>query len=109
MSTYWPDTWKILSLNTSSGDTIYKIFAGWYGGFSQGDSWKLSSAMFDLKDEGDFYSSLQESGSTYNLHKNAEKLSSYQMSILSMWEDQLQQNGAEIKIVHSEDYLKGVT
>ena len=106
MTTYTPDTWSILLFNSPTYGKIHKVFGGWYGGFTQGDSWKLSSGMKDLVDEGDFYSSLQESGSVYHLHKGMEKLSVYQLRILAGWKGQMQEQGGCAAIVDAKDYEK---
>ena len=106
MNTYAPDTWSILLFDSPTYGKIHKVFGGWYGGFTQGDSWKLSSGMKDLVDEGDFYSSLQESGSIYQLYKNSEKLSVYQLGILAGWELQLKEQGVTIKVVSPEEYIE---
>ena len=62
--------------------------------------------MKDLVDEGDFYSSMQESGSIYHLYKNSEKLSVYQLGILAGWELQLKEQGVTIKVVSPEEYIE---
>lgn len=104
MTTYAPDTWSILLFDSPTYGKIHKVFGGWYGGFTQGDSWKLSSGMKDLVDEWDFYSSLQESGSIYQLYKNSEKLSGYQLGILAGWKGQMQEQGGSVVIVDAKDY-----
>ena len=104
MNTYTPDTWSILLFDSPAYGKIHKVFGGWYGGFTQGDSWKLSSGMKDLVDEGDFYSSLQESGSIYQLYKNSEKLSVYQLRTLSGFEEQLLSIGGSVVIVDAKGY-----
>ena len=106
MNTYTPDTWCILLFDSPAYGKIHKVFGGWYGGFSHGDSWKLSSGMKDLVDEGGFYSSLQESGSAYYLYKELEKISAYQMSILQDWQKQMQEQGGSVVVVDAEEYLQ---
>ena len=106
MNTYTPDTWSILLFDSPTYGKIHKVFGGWYGGFTQGDSWMLSSGMKDLVDEGDFYSSTQESGSIYQLYKNSEKLSGYQLGILAGWELQLHEQGVTTKVVSPEEYIE---
>ena len=104
MNTHTPDTWSILLFDSPTYGKIHKVFGGWYGGFTQGDSWKLSSGMKDLVDEGDFYSSMQESGSVYHLHKGLEKLSGYQLSMLAMWRADMKVLGGSVVIVDAKDY-----
>ena len=106
MRTYTPDTWSILLFDSPTYGKIHKVFGGWYGGFTQGDSWKLSSGMKDMVDEGDFYSSLQESGSIYQLYKGSEKFSVYNLGILAGWKEQVQEQGGSVVIVDAKDYGK---
>jgi hypothetical protein len=86
MSTYTPDTWVVLEFDYD-GDVIRKVFAGWYGGFANGDAWKLSSGITETKDFEDRYEFLNESGSLYICHKNAYGMGGYQSSIYSTWVD----------------------
>ena len=106
MTTYTPDTWSILLFDSPTYGKIHKVFGGRYGGFTQGDSWKLSSGILNFEDTKDFYSSLQESGSIYQLYKNSEKLSGYQLQVLSGWELQLPEQGVTIKVVSPEEYIE---
>ena len=63
MSSYYtPDRWVMLEINSEKYGKIRKILASFYGGFAQGDSWKLSSGNTSVIDKGDFYEFPQESG-----------------------------------------------
>ena len=106
MQTYTPDTWVILLFDSPDYGKVYKVFAGWYGGFSQGDSWKLSSGIKTFVSEGKFYSSLQESGSTYNLYKQSEKLSGYQYGLLAGWREQMDEVGGSIEVIDACEFIK---
>lgn len=108
MQTYTPDTWVILLFDSPDYGKIHKVFAGWYGGYTQGDSWKLSSGIKTFVSEGKFYSSLQESGSTYNLYKQSEKLSGYQYGILAGWREQMGNVQGRIVVVDSLDFMEGL-
>jgi hypothetical protein len=70
MTNYSPDSWVPLLLESDQGK-IYKILAGWRGGFTQGDSWKLSSGIESISvQQRDGYRVLtmpQYSGSTYTV------------------------------------------
>ena len=108
MQTYTPDTWVILLFDFPDYGKIHKVFAGWYGGYAQGDSWKLSSGIKTFVSEGKFYSSLQESGSTYNLCKQFEKLSGYQHGLLNIWGEQLDEAQGSVLVVDSLDFIEGL-
>lgn len=106
MNTYTPDTWVILLFDYPDYGKIHKVFAGWYGGYTQGDSWKLSSGIKTFVSEGKFYSSLQESGSTYNLYKQSEKLSGYLCVLLADWREQMEGVGGSIKVIDACEFIK---
>ena len=108
MQVYTPDTWVILLFDFPDYGKIHKVFAGWYGGYAKGDSWKLSSGIKTFVSEGDFYSSLQESGSTYNLCKQFEKLSGYQHGLLNIWGEQLDEAQGSVLVVDSLDFIEGL-
>ena len=108
MQTYTPGTWVILLFDYPDYGKVHKVFAGWYGGCAQGDSWKLSSGIKTFVNEGKFYSSLQESGSTYNLYKQSEKLSGYQHGLLNVWREQLDEVQGSVLVVDSLDFIEGL-
>lgn len=108
MQTYTPDTWVILLFDSPDYGKVHKVFAGWYGGFSHGDSWKLSSGIKTFVSEGKFYSSLQESGSTYNLYKQYERLSGCHYGLLAGWSEQMENIQGRITVVDSLDFMEGL-
>lgn len=100
MSQYVPDRWVMLEINYGE-ETIRKVFAGWYGGYANGDSWKLSSGVVSTKEEDTKYIFDNYSGSEYICHKNAEGMSGYMAQILSGWLSHAEENGGNpsIKII----------
>lgn len=97
MSEYIPDCWKILSFNYA-GQTIDKILSGWYGGYANGDSWRLSSGIKDIIDSGDHYTITNESGSIYQCYKESERISGIMAEQINHFEDAI--------IKHNEQNLK---
>jgi len=63
---YNPDKWEVIQI----GDHR-KVLAGWSGGYLDGDSWKLSSAIKETEETEDMYIFNNHSGSTYKCHKKA--------------------------------------
>ena len=48
---YYPDTWCILHRRgKETNEDIIKVFAGFYGGYASGDSWKLSSGTVSIEE-----------------------------------------------------------
>lgn len=78
MSTYNPDCWVVIKITntdtllaTENDEVLYKVLAGWGGGYLNGDSWRMNSGIdlvFDHDREIHFYG---HSGSTYICHKEA--------------------------------------
>lgn len=76
MSTYQPDVWVIIEFSgTAVPETYQRILAGWYGGFTGGDSWKMSSGVEQIIDKGDYWEIPNHSGSVYICHKGCERFS----------------------------------
>lgn len=75
---YTPDSWHFVKLVTPEGETIIKVFAGWFGsGLTKGDSFKISSecVSFELNEGGKEYICEQYSGSVYYLKECCEHIS----------------------------------
>lgn len=72
MNTYIPDNWVVLKIKPSEGvNPFFKVLAGWTGGYTQGDSWRINSGISRVEQPGDdwnlFYGA---SGSCYECHQN---------------------------------------
>jgi hypothetical protein len=76
MREYTPDTWVMLKF-VVRGETIYKILAGWYGGYATGDSWKLNSGCVKIEQDENHYLFYGSSGSVYRCHKKSYGMSGY--------------------------------
>jgi hypothetical protein len=75
VSTYYPDSWKIVAIDSAEHGKNYKVLASWYGGFTAGDSWKLSSGIESVSYANGVYTMPQSSGSVYVLYENNEHIS----------------------------------
>ena len=94
MTTYMPDRWVLLEMtSTETGDSVTKVFAGWYGGFANGDSWKLSSGVTETEDRDGYYEFLNHSGSVYKCSKSSQGMSGYMASIYAGWVKDAEANG----------------
>ena len=74
--TYHPDKWVVLEFKID-GETFQKVLGSWYGGYLDGDSWRLSSVIVEKIDHDDHYEFRNESGSTYICPKQYQGMSSY--------------------------------
>lgn len=79
---YIPDVWVIVRISGSEvPETYYRILAGWYGGFADGDSWRLSSGIENIKETTGSYEVRNASGSSYYLMKGREGFSNLTKSV----------------------------
>ena len=68
-----PEQWVVLRIPTEDNIDVpyYKVFAGWRGGYLDGDRWRLNSGITRVEEDDDYYYFYGYSGSCYKCHKNA--------------------------------------
>lgn len=71
---YYPDNWVVLKIDTKDSPVLYKILAGWSGGYLQGDSWRMNSGITKVEDAGEYWKFYGHSGSCYACHKDQYRL-----------------------------------
>ena len=105
---YYPDGWVIVKFNLE-GETIFKVFASWSGGYLSGDSWKFTSAIAAIEEQEGYYKMHGTSGSIYLLSKDSEdRISAWNGSVLCSILETL--DSSEVCcIVEAVEELKGVT
>lgn len=103
-SLYTPHTWAILRVKSATDD-FERVFAGWYGGFARGDSWKMNSGIVRIEETELSYDIHGVTGSVYTCLKGAEKMSAYQMSVLASYQENTK-GRAEITVVEIKDLLE---
>jgi len=75
MSEYYPHNWVVLKLKADKGaDPIYKVLAGWSGGYLDGDSWRMNSGITSVVEENKSFEFYGESGSCYVCRKGDYRL-----------------------------------
>ena len=104
MSEYTPDSWVIVKIQSEKYGTLYKVLAGSSGSYLYGASWKLSSGIVTFEDNGLYYESLQDSGSTYMLYKSSEQMSGIMAGTFASFEEQLKNIDGTIEVIDSGDY-----
>jgi hypothetical protein len=100
---YAPDKWVVIEITNKEGVSHKRVLGSWYGGFANGDSWRASSGITEVIDEGDHYRVLNESGSTYNCFKGCEGMSGYTMGVLSRMQKQTEEDGGKIEVVEIQN------
>jgi hypothetical protein len=104
MSVYTPDRWVVVEINLKN-DSIQKVLAGWSGGYTWGESWKLSSGITEVTEYDDRYEFLNHSGSTYVCPKTSQGFSGYIAGIFANFERELGDRGS-IRILQEDEFKK---
>ena len=94
MREYTPDTWVVLEFDAPQLEVpLRKVFAGWYGGYTGSDSWKLNSGITTIRRDGDWLEFDGYSGSTYCCHRHNYGFSGLMHSIYERWLTQADERG----------------
>lgn len=96
--TYTPDNWVIVKITRPEG-VLYKVLAGWSGGYLDGDSWRLNSGIVRAEVEDDYILFHGHSGSVYKCHKHAQRLSGATSGIYGRIVEQGKQMSIVVEIV----------
>ena len=99
MSDYRPDKWVVVRITGADSPPIHKVFACWYGGFADGDSWKLNSGITKATLDGNVYSFEGSSGSVYECHKDIYGTNMYGHGVLNNMIDRVEQAGGKMEIL----------
>lgn len=70
MNVYTPDNWVVLRIDLPTEGVLYKVLAGWSGGYLDGDYWRMNSGIESVERIGDYYAFHGFSGSLYECHVN---------------------------------------
>ena len=70
---YYPDSWVVLKLQ-NEGETLYKVLAGWSGGYLSGDSWRINSGITRIVEENKSWEFYGSGGSCYVCRKGEYRL-----------------------------------
>lgn len=94
---YEPDKWVIVRC-TNGSDVVDKVLGSWFGSFTDGESWRLSSGIVDIQEFPDRYEIENYSGSVYNCPKGAEGMTDYAAQTLKSFQSKLPE-GSTMEIV----------
>lgn len=84
---YNPDKWMVLEINHND-EKFYRVFASWAGSYLEGQSWRMSTRVCSITEEGDYLLFRNESGSVYKCHKEMYGACGYSASALAHMIDQ---------------------
>jgi hypothetical protein len=104
---YTPDKWVVIKIVANeTGNTHYRVFATWYGGYTGSDSWKMNSGITRVikRDDGCF-EFFGESGSVYFCHENCWGMSGYGSNVLTSYQSH---EGTTITMLPEETDLTAI-
>jgi hypothetical protein len=99
---YSPDRWVVVKLSNDK-DTVFKVLAGWSGGYLDGQSWRMNSGISKVVVDGDFYLFEGFSGSTYKCHKKSYGTNMIMAGIISQL---LEQKQYIAEVLEEQDFSK---
>lgn len=102
---YNPDNWVIVKFNSKEHGSAYKVLGGWSGGYLDGDSWRLSSGLNDIEEDGEYYLMHNHSGSVYKCHKDGNGMGYLSANQYNIMKKQVEEAGAEISTITVEEFL----
>jgi hypothetical protein len=99
--TYTPDNWVIIKFGGS--DLHYRVLAGWSGGYTTGDSWRMNSGIVRHEFDGDYWYFYGSSGSCYKCHVNAYCL---RMNNAYVWRELQEIHDDKVEILEDQEWDK---
>lgn len=99
MNEYNPDKWVIIKFKDKE-KSWYKVLGSWSGGYLDGDSWRMSSGLNKIAEQGEYYLMHNDSGSVYKCHKNMEGMHMTASGILETAKKQGKKADVEISVIN---------
>ncbi len=97
---YTPARWVVIDIDNGTPNKHQRVFAGWYGGYLNGDSWKMNSGITKIDEHEEFYEFHGMSGSIYRCYKRCYGMSGYMSSVLANIQENIE---ATITLVEGYD------
>jgi len=99
-----PDNWVVFSVKEDDV-VVYKILAGWSGGYLYGNSWRVNSGIKKITENNDYYYVEGYSGSIYCLNKNSEIM---RMNISPIWDALFKKYPDRVKLVKLSEIVSRI-
>ena len=84
---YYPDNWVVLKITHEREKPLYKVLAGWSGGYTQGDSWRMNSGITGVDKQAYHWEFYGTSGSVYICHQSDYRLTMATSNIYNQLKD----------------------
>lgn len=82
MNEYKPDVWVAIKIKRSK-PALYKILAGWSGGYLDGQSWRINSGIERITEDEDYFYFHGSTGSIYKCSKAMERFNYITASVFA--------------------------
>lgn len=99
-----PNAWVIIKIQQPEAEPIYKVLAGWYGGYLDGDEWRMNSGITKIEDGGEYWDIHGYSGSVYRCYKNIERFTGFMYDVFASYVARLE-GKAEMTHVEMKDVI----
>ncbi len=99
---YNPDRWVVVKISTKK-ETHYRVLAGWFGGYLNGDSWRMNSGITKVEDKETHYLFHGYSNSVYNCSKNSYGTNSLMAGIIAQVKESKQYT---LEVLENQDFSK---
>lgn len=99
-----PDRWVIIKITHPNNEKpFYKVLGTWYGGFTQGDAWKMNSGIVSASIRDDDCIVFEGySGSSYVCHVHEYGTSTYSQNVLNSIIFESGEYGVKMEIMPEE-------
>lgn len=103
MREYRPNKWVLVHINES----FYRVIGGWSGGYLDGDHWRASSAVCEIRDKGDEIHFLNQSGSVYKCRKDGYGTNVLTSGVINDAKKASKKAGSTFEVINLEDIKFG--
>ena len=83
---YYPDNWVVLKIKNEN-KTLYKVLAGWSGGYLDGCRWRMNSGITKATIGGKHVLFEGASGSQYRCHSDGYRLTMANSGVYNQLKD----------------------
>jgi len=103
----YPDKWSIIKQTHEDGEIWYRLFANFYGGYVNGDSWRINSGIDVVKeDDKSFTINGAKSNTIYMCNKKSYGITSYGMLVFSSLQSEVLDHGVKLEYLSDKEALE---
>jgi hypothetical protein len=99
--TYNPDNWVVIKFK--GYDPHYRVLAGWSGGYTTGDSWRMNSGIVRHEFDGDYWYFYGSRGICYKCYVDSYCL---RMNNAHIWSQLQELHGEKVEMLEDQAWVK---